>query len=88
MLTYQDCLGMCDFTEDEISSIAQHEHISDMAAVLMAQELIHRTGGVLVIQQIILDDILKAREAHDFKQAERWCKVLEHFVATHPEDTM
>jgi uncharacterized phosphosugar-binding protein len=79
---------MCDFTEGEISSIAQHEHISDMAAILLGEELIHRRGGALLIQQMILDDILKAREAHDSKQTERWCNVLEHFVATHPDNTM
>ena len=85
MLTYEDCLGMCDFTEDEISSIVQHEHIPHMSAILMAEELIHREDGASVIQKMILDDMLKARAAHDSKQAERWCNVLERFVATHPE---
>jgi hypothetical protein len=79
---------MCDFTEGEISSIAQHEHISDMAAILMAQGLIQCRDGALVIQHMILDDILQAQAARNSKQAERWRNVLEHFIATHPQDRM
>ena len=28
MLTFEDCLALCELTEDEIDAIAEHEQIS------------------------------------------------------------
>lgn len=33
MLTWVDCLALADLTADEVRAIAEHEHISEMAAV-------------------------------------------------------
>ena len=33
MLTYQDCVGMCELTEDEIRAIAEHEHLPELVAL-------------------------------------------------------
>ena len=32
MLTWEDCLALCELTEDEIAAIAEHEHVTQMAA--------------------------------------------------------
>lgn len=84
MLTYKDCLAMCDFTKDEIKAIADHEHISGMAAILLAEELLHEKGGIFKIQRMILDDIEAAMEEHDRGRAGQLKQVLFHFIESHP----
>ncbi len=84
MLTYQDCLEMCDFTKDEIKAIADHEHISGMAAVLLAEELLHEKGGIFKIQRMIVDDIEEALEEHDGGRVGQLKEVLYRFIESHP----
>lgn len=85
MLTYKDCLEMCDFTKEEIKAIAAHEHISGMAAILLAEELLHEKGGVFKIQRMIMDDIEEALEEHDCSRAVQLKEVLYDFIESHPD---
>lgn len=85
MLTYQDCLDMCDFTEEEIRAIAEHEHVPEIVALEFGEYLIHGDDGVLRISKIILDDIVQAQEEGQSEHAEHLRNVLKHFIATHPE---
>ena len=39
MLSLQDCLALCELTEDEVRAIAQHEHIPEIAAAEMGNYL-------------------------------------------------
>ncbi len=84
MLTYQDCLDMCEFTKDEIMAIADHEHISNMHAIILAEALIHTKGGAFKIQRMIMDDIEEAVEENDAVREGQLREVLKHFMETHP----
>lgn len=84
MLTYQECLDMCDLTPDEIAAIAEHEHLDSMIAVALGQYLITHNGESK-IKRIILDDIDKALREGQRAHARLLKQVLEHFVASHPE---
>ena len=44
-LGFEDCVGLCDLTEEEVLAIAEHEHIPAMAAVQLADYLVHTPGG-------------------------------------------
>ena len=35
MLTYEECLAMCDLSEEEIGAIAAHEHMDAMIAMAL-----------------------------------------------------
>ena len=85
MLTLQDCIGMCELTEEEIKAIAQHEHVPEIIAAELGEYLIHCENGVPHLRRIILDDIEEARSHGNDKEVERLRKVLKHFIATHPE---
>ena len=61
MLTFEDCLALCELTEDEIDAIAEHEQISETVAVELGSYLIHGPDGQLLIQRMIIDDIQAAR---------------------------
>ncbi len=84
MLTYEDCLGICDLTEDEIRAIAEHEHIPEIAAMEMGEYLVNCDDGIPKIKKIILEDIKDAEDSGDTEHAEKLRKILKHFVATHP----
>lgn len=85
MLTYTDCIEMCDFTNEEIEAIAEHEHIPEMLAIELAEYWIHTPGGVPRIRRIILEDIDHARAHNDADKVQRLEMVLKYFIATHPD---
>jgi len=83
MLTYEECLAMCDLTEGEIKAIAEHEHMEPMIALALGQYLISHEGDQR-IKSIILDDIQRADRCGNEVHAEVLRKILQHFLATHP----
>ena len=85
MLTYEDCVGLSDLTEEEIEAIAVHEHIPEIAAMELGNYLVHDKDGVPHIKKIILDNIEAAAERNDQQQVLVLKQVLRHFVETHPE---
>lgn len=84
MLTYQDCLDYCDLTEDEIHAIADHEHLTELAALELGQYLVETSKGEKAIRKIILDDIANARAKGDLNATLKLRLVLRHFVQSHP----
>ena len=84
MLCLEDCLALCDLTEEEVLSIAQHEHIPEMAAVELGDYLVHTPEGEMRIKAIIRDDIAEA-SARVERQRELALKLLlRNFVLQHP----
>lgn len=84
MLTYQECLDMSGLTAGEVAAIAEHEHVDPIIAMAMGNYLVEHQGE-RKIKKIILDDIAKAERAGDQEHADVLRKVMEHFIATHPE---
>ena len=84
MLTYEDCLGLCDLTDDEIRAIAEHEHRAQIAALEHGQYLLEMPDGDLVIRRMILDDIRAAEARNDRHRTLALKATLRHFVETHP----
>lgn len=86
MLTFEDCLGLCELTEEEIDAIAQHEHIPEMAALELGEYLIHTDDGVRMIKRMIIDDIADAQRNKDIERVLCLKLTLKHFVDTHPDN--
>jgi len=84
MLTIQECLSMCDLTEDEVHAIAQHEHIPEIVAAELGSYLVRTPGGETLIARMIVDDIEEAQDAGDAGRAAALKMVLLHFAETHP----
>jgi hypothetical protein len=83
MLTLEDCIEMSELSEDEILAIAEHEHITEMAALEMGCYLCHTPEGEKRIRRMIVDDIRHARERGDIVHVATLKTVLKHFVAEH-----
>ncbi|MDX1605087.1 MAG: hypothetical protein R3202_02775 [Candidatus Competibacterales bacterium] len=85
MLTYQECLDMCDLTPDEIDAIARHEHIPELVAAELGNYLTHSEGGIPCLERFILEDIEEAERRGHHDQVVHLKLVLRHFIETHPE---
>ena len=84
MLCLEDCLALCDLSEEEVLAIAEHEHIPEMAAVELGNYLVHTTEGELRIKSIIRDDIARARQRGDRNRELALRLLLRNFVLNHP----
>lgn len=84
MLTRDDCIALCDLTEDEIKAIARHEHVPLILAAEIGQYLIHQPDGITRIRRIILDDIKEAEAQRRLQDVRRLKAVLYHFARNHP----
>ena len=83
MLTFEDCLGLSELTEDEILAIAEHENIPELAALEMGNYLIHTPSGEKKLKRIILEDIAAARKTGNIKHAATLKLVLRHYCQEH-----
>ena len=83
MLTWEDCLALCDLSEEEVRAIAAHEHIPMMAAAELGNYLVHSPHGAPCISRMIVDDIRAARERGDRFEELKLMAVLRHFIEQH-----
>lgn len=86
MLTYQDCVGLCELTEDEIRAIAEHEHLPELVALELGQYLVQSVDGQRQIRKMILDDIETAEIAGHSEEVLRLKATMKHFIDTHPDN--
>ncbi len=86
MLTYEDCVGLCELTEEEIRAISEHEHIPEIVAAELGAYLVRTSEGESRIRRIILDDIRDAEAREDLKRVFELKAVLHHFLEQHPNN--
>jgi hypothetical protein len=86
MLSYQDCVGLCDLTEDEIRAIAEHERLPELVALELGQYLVQSTDGQRQIRRMILDDLKAAQAAGHAEDVLRLKATMKHFIDTHPDN--
>ena len=84
MLSLEDCLALCELTEDEVLAIAQHENIPEIAAAELGNYLVRTPQGELRIKTIIREDIAAARACGDRARELALKLVLRGFVRRHP----
>jgi hypothetical protein len=85
MLTFEDCLALCNLSEEEICAIAEHEHIPEITAIEYGDYLVRTPDGELHIRQIIVEDIEHSRARGNLQHAKDLEIVLRHFVLSHPK---
>jgi hypothetical protein len=84
MLTLRDCLELSELTDDEVRLIAEHEHIPEIVAAELGNELLHSQDGVTTIKAYILDCVEHARCAGDLDKADALYSIYCRFDVTHP----
>ena len=84
MLTFEDCLALCELTEEEVLAIAQHEHIPEMAAVQLGNYLVHAPGGEMRLKLMFRDDLAAARASGARARELALKLMLCKFIREHP----
>ncbi len=83
MLTFEDCLALCELTEAEVAAIAEHEHLPQLPAVELARCLMQGQDGQLLVQHMIIDDIRAAQRRGDLVHAVQLKQTLRQFIEGH-----
>lgn len=86
MLSYKECLDMCDLSEDEIEAIAEHEHLEPIVAMALGKYMVEHNASHQV-RQYILDDIEQARAQGNSAKMALLTQTLCHFMTTHPDSS-
>jgi hypothetical protein len=84
MLRLEDCLALCELTEDEVLAIAEHEGLPEIAAAELGHYLVRSPGGEMSIKSIIRDDLALARRRGDRERELALLLVLHNFIMQHP----
>jgi hypothetical protein len=84
VLTLDDCLALCELSEDEVLAIAEHEHVPELAAAELGNYLVRTPEGELAIKAMIRDDLAAATARGDPRRAAILKLVLRDFVLQHP----
>ena len=85
MLTFEDCLALCELSLDEIAAIAEHEHLPEMEAIGYGEYLIHGPDGEQHIKRMIVEDIESAKASGNLKHVEELEAILKIFILNHPK---
>lgn len=86
MITLEDCIALSGLDEPEILALAEHEHLSEVAAAALGSYLLHKYHGADRIRQMIEDDIRAALERGDRGHAKELFAALRHFMHEHREE--
>ena len=84
MLTIEDCIALCELSEDEVRAIAAHAQIPEIAAAELGNYLVHCTDGELRIKTMIRDDIEHAISIGNRMRELALKSMLRDFVLRHP----
>lgn len=85
MISLEDCVGLCDLSEEEILAIAENEHVPEIIATSIGQSLVQSEGGTAEIFSMIVNDIRTAQSKGDRAHVQTLLHVLHHFIRRHPE---
>jgi len=83
MLSLKECFDFCGLTGDEVRAIAEHEHLSDIAAAVLGQSLLQTHEGTGEIKRFMREDIENARFRGRPDTAQELAQVLAQFKDTH-----
>lgn len=86
MSSFEDCAALCGLDPDQISAVAEHEHVPEIEATAIASHLLHREGGVDDIKRMITEDVREAVARGNLPHAAELLRALRHFLRDHPHD--
>jgi hypothetical protein len=83
MLTVQECVDMSELSNEAIRAIAEHEHIREVVAAELGQEMLKAPGGIAKIQRILEENLELAVQAGEQDTINDRKRMLELFIASY-----
>lgn len=84
MISLEDCIGLCGLNKVEVLALAEHEHVPEMLAAALAQQLLGQPDGCRKIAAMIADDVTYAVASGDQLHAADLRETLVSFVQANP----
>jgi hypothetical protein len=83
VLTFEDCLGLCELSEEQVRAIAEHEHLPEIVALELGNFLLRGPDGELLVSHMLIDDIRAAERRGDLVHAAQLKRALRRFLEEH-----
>jgi hypothetical protein len=84
MLSFEDCLGLCGLSEDEVAAISEHEHIPDIVAAELGCDLLKTPRGIYRLHRMMLDNLEHVEASGDRDRIRTMRRTCTQFFAAHP----
>jgi hypothetical protein len=84
MISLEDCMGLCGLSEQEVDAIAEHEHLPEIEATVLAHYLMSHKQSAERIRAMLIDDIRAAAASGDSQHVTELVLALHHFLNTYP----
>jgi hypothetical protein len=81
VITLEDCIALCGLSEEEVLAIAEHEHIPEIVAAELGNNLLSSDTGVVRICSMIRDGIVTAHAKGKYRHAAYLERTLTSFQA-------
>ncbi len=85
MISIKDCLDYSDLTEDEVSAIAEHEHLPYACAAQMACGLAQSEAGTEVLRCLLKNAVCDAGGCGHAEALRLAQRAYAQFITNHPE---
>jgi hypothetical protein len=83
ILTVQECVDMSELSNEAIRAIAEHEHIPEVVAAELGQDMLKTAGGIAEIERILEENLELAVQAGEQDKINDRKRVLERFIASY-----
>ena len=84
MLSMTDFIGCSNLYECEVEAIAEHEHVPMAVAVVIGENLLCSSEGIVCLHRMVAEDIQHAIECHDFDKALKFVETYKMVESKHP----
>lgn len=85
MISIKECIDYADLTEDEVSTIAEHEHLPYAMAAHIACSLAQSEDGTEVLRCLLKNALCDAATCGRAETLSMTQRAYAQFVTNHPE---
>jgi len=85
MISIKECLDYSDLTEDEVATIAEHEHLPYASAAQLACGLAQSQDGTEVLRCLLKNAVCDAAKCGHAKALKTARDACQQFAANHSE---
>jgi hypothetical protein len=83
IVTVQECVDMSELSNEAIRVIAEHEHMPEVVAAELGQELLKSTGGIAEIRRMLEKSVELAIQGGVEDKINDRKRVLRSFIASY-----
>jgi len=85
MISIKDCLDYSDLTEDEVATIAEHEHLPYASAAQLACGLAQTDEGTELLRCLLKNAVCDAVNCSHAEVLQTAQRAYAQFIENHPE---